>query len=601
MTTSHQRKESTVANACLLAILVAAFWLRAGTPAFNTAFEDESFMILMGRSVLARAADVDIYMRTAFGWYLWPVASALADRVGGLAAVRILAGALGTAATYATFALGRRLFGTAAGLVAAALFAASMPTILTARIATHDAAAVPLVVLALLLLVRSWQTGVTALWCCAAVACFAFFTVKHPLASMLPAICVASMIAGRWRGVAFAAALSALVLLYAIIYRDTLLALLAFVQSFDAFRAPPDALVRIYVTERLDLWVVGAFAAVEAARGGARSRRLAVVAVAIAGSFAAAHVARRLDYHTWKHAAYPMIVLFPLAASGALRTMRRVVRDDDRLVALLTAVLAFTVHLLGQQGLVRDARGLPFRWPNTQGVADYLEPRLFRGQRLLIDDAALRYALSDVIPQDAMTDLYWFQYRGLRGDDAYAAAVADGYFDYLVFDGNAAPAALALRRAVDPRLGGRYVLRHQADQPSTSEVAQVFERVAPPVSRPPGSARLIVDTPLANGTVISAGREPRATVRGRVENSTDGMRVTVDVLTNRWYRQSDALLAADGTFVTTAVLGGTGAQRCHHVLRVRVVGARDRILDEVTVPNIRRAAPDSVAILCPAS
>lgn len=590
---------TTATRAMLAAVLAIAFWLRSAQPGFNTAFEDESFMILMGRSILARAPDVDVYMRTAFGWFLWPVSAALVDRGWGLVGVRVLAGALGTAATLGMFALGRRLFGTAVGLLAAALFAVATPTILTGKLATHDAASVPLLVLSLYLFVRGAQTRATGAWVAAAIACFATFTVKHPLAAVFPALCVTALFVGRARGFVFAATLSALVLAYAVAYWDVLLALLAFVQGFDAFRAPADALPRLYFTERLDLWAVVLLAVVGAARGDRRTRWIALAAFAAAASFAATHVSRRLDYHTWKHAAYPIVLLLPVAAAGAMRGMRGLVRGDGSLVAPLSVILAFTVHLFGRQGLLPDAGGLPFRWPNTHHVADFLAPRLLPGQRALLDDNALRYALADGLPQASMTDLYWFEYAGQQGAPAYAAAVRDGYFDYVVFDGNAAPAAAALRRVVDPALADRYVLRHQSDQPATGQLAAVYERISPAVSRPAGSARIVDLSPARGAHVLASGDPPTAPVTGRVENAATGMRLTLDVFTNQWYPQADARLEADGRFAGTVVLGGQGAQRCRHVLRVRVLDPKGRILDEATVAGVARATPDSATLDCP--
>ena len=80
-------------------------------------------------------------LRWSFGWYLWPIFSALADRLGGLVAVRELAAALGTAAVMAIYGFSRRLYGSAAGVGAAAVFALLGPAVMVSRIATRDAGA----------------------------------------------------------------------------------------------------------------------------------------------------------------------------------------------------------------------------------------------------------------------------------------------------------------------------------------------------------------------------------------------------------------------------------------------------------------------------
>lgn len=588
--------------AWLALILVGAFALRSSHPAFNTAFEDESFMVLMGRSVLARAPDVTIYMRTAFGWYIWPVLAALADRAGGLVGLRMLAGLLGCLATGAMYAFARTLFGVRAGLLAAGLFAVLTPAILTAKIATHDAAAVPLLIAALALYARAWRDGTLGNWIASAMLCFAVFTVKHPLAAVFPALCVGALVVDRRGGLAFGAVLSALMGAYAVVYWDVLLALLAFVQGFNAFRAPDSELIRIYFRERLDLWALVLLFGVGVMAGGRRVRRVAILLVACAVSFAYAHASRRLDYHTWKHAVYPMVFLLPVASVGALRMFDALAQREPRLVVLLGAVAAFTLNLFGRQGLLPDAGGLPFRWPDAQEVVRFATPRLAPNQHVLLDDAAVRYALGDALPQTAMTDAYWFEYGGQRGNDAYAAAIRDGYFDFLVFDGSGGPAARAMRRAIEPELADRYVLRYESDQPSTGELAMVYERVTPPAARLPGAPRLVIEAPRPGGLVVASGAAPRGEIVGRVEPASGPVTIAVDVLTDRWYPQAAGVRAApDGSFRVPALFAGTGAERCRHLVRVRLIDAQGRILDETDVPDVRRSAPDSLGVSCPES
>lgn len=585
----------------LAAIAVLAFVLRAARPDFNTAFEDESFMILMGRSVLARAPDVGMYMRTAFGWYLWPVTAALADKLGGLVAVRLVAGALGTLATLGMYAFGRSLFDARAGLLTATLFAVVTPAILTAKIATHDALAVPLLVASLALYARAWRTDDVRAWIGAAVLCFATFTVKHPLAAIFPAMCIVALIVGRWRGLVFCALLTACVAAYAAIYWDVVRALLVFVRDFNAFRAPDIELARIYFRDRLDLWSIVVLSAIAFGLGTRRTRLIALAVSATAACFAYAHVSRRLDYHTWKHAVYPIVLLLPVASVGALRLMNAIARRDQPLVALLGASLAFTLHLFGRQGLVPDDGGVPFRWPDAREVVAFVEPRLHAGQRVLLDDAAMRYPLGDALAQTAMTDVYWFEYGGARGADAYAAAIRDGYFDYVVLVGADGGAATALHRAIDAGLADRYAIRYETDQPSTGKNAAVFERVAPPVTRRPGESRLVIDSPREGAVVIASGAPPRADVVGRVEPAADSLVIAVDVLTDRWYPQATAVRpTAAGAFRVPVLLAGTGNERCHHVIRVRLATATGRIVDETTLSDVVRSTADSVGVPCPA-
>ena len=81
-----------------LLIIAAAVVLRIWDPWYSTAYMDESIFVVYGRMFLARhlEAPLSTPLQWSFGWYLWPMMAAMADRIGGLAALRELAAALGT-------------------------------------------------------------------------------------------------------------------------------------------------------------------------------------------------------------------------------------------------------------------------------------------------------------------------------------------------------------------------------------------------------------------------------------------------------------------------------------------------------------------------
>lgn len=585
----------------MLLVLTVAFVLRAWNPRFNSPFEDESFMILMGRSVLAHAPDVSIYMRTAFGWYLWPVATALADFSGGIVGVRLMSATLGTLAVLGMYLFARRLFGDRIGLASSLLFAVSSPAILTARIATHDAAGVPFLMFALLLFVRGWQRGEWRDWIGSALCFFGCFLVKHPLAVFFPPVCILAVLLDRKRGLGFAVLLTILVTTYAVIYLDTIRTLVIFVAGFNAFRAPTDQLWTIYVRHRLDVWLCVVLALVAVFRGSRRERVIVAVLFVGAATFAALHVARRLDYHTWKHAVYVLVFLIPAAAAGAVSLADRLMRSQPVPTSACLLIVAGLIFGFGRRGLLPNSGGLPFMWPNAGVVSEFLQARVQFGQRVLVDDTAIRYVLRDLLPSDHIVDQYFFQYGNKMGPAAYAQAVADGWFDYIVLDGTTSGGALALERAIEPVLGARYVERNRAMQPNTGEDAVIYERVSPAVSRAPDAPVLIVDTPKTGDTVVVAGPRPTVDVTGHVDRSPLGAVLQVDVFTDRWYQQGPQITpdSRTGRFSRRVILGGEGVQRCAHVVRVRLIGVANRIIDEVTASRIIRSSPDSTATPCP--
>jgi hypothetical protein len=588
-------------GAWLTLILLLSFAVRALDPLFNTPFEDESFMILMGRSILERASDVDVYMRTAFGWYLWPVSVALADHAAGMLGVRLLAAVLGTSAVGGMFLLTRRLFDTRAALVAAALFGLCTPAILTSRLATHDALSVPMVVFGVWAWVRAQQRGALSDWMIAAVLVFGSFLVKHPMAAFFPGLCVAAMVLDRRGGFAFSLALSAMVGGYALWYYDVIIALLQFVDSFEAFRAPNEQLLAIYVRNRLDFWAFLLLAVVAAIRGDRRVRLIVLLLGIGALSFSALHVGRRLDFHTWKHAVYPMLFLAP-AAGAALAGLGARVAPRWFLPTMCAALAAAAaVYAAGQVGLQPGHGGLPFQWPNTRSVATYLRLRVHPGQRVLIDDSAVRYQLRDLITQKRIVDQYWFVHEGVSAPASYANAVRDGWFDYIVLDGTTSLEAKRMYDAIKPHLAARYAERLRAPQPATGTDALVFERVAPPVTRPRNGVEIAVEAPVAGAIVLASAAKPEAMVKGLVRNAPAGAALHVEVQTNAWYPQGEPItqFGPGGAFERLVILGGSGEQQCHHTVRLRLMAPDNRLLQEVYIDRIARVDPDSAGVACP--
>ncbi|MFZ0334382.1 MAG: hypothetical protein WAL69_09625, partial [Candidatus Acidiferrales bacterium] len=81
----------------LFAIVAVAWYLRARDPHYSSAYMDESIYVLYGRMFLSRhfQPPIDHPLNFSFGWYLWPMLAAVADRIAGLVGVRELAAAMG--------------------------------------------------------------------------------------------------------------------------------------------------------------------------------------------------------------------------------------------------------------------------------------------------------------------------------------------------------------------------------------------------------------------------------------------------------------------------------------------------------------------------
>lgn len=584
----------------LLVILVLAFTIRAIDLAFNSAFEGESFMILMGRSVLARASDVDQYLRTAFGWYPWPAAVAIVDRFGGLQAARLLTCATGTATALGVFFLARRLFDERTGLAAALLCALFAPAVLVSRIATPDAAGMALVAFTLAMVARAWHTESTAAWITAAALAVLAVLVKHALVLLLPILCVVTLLLEHRRGWVFTAIVTAAVVMYIAWYGPVLRELLTLMANGTPVRSGAGSLFGGVFSDALDVWMLWLLAAGGVLLGDRTSRP--AIGVLCVGSLALSLVpnSSTFDPHAWANDVHAIVPLLPAAAVGAIAVCDRIVRQQRSLSGLLVVLVAGCLLLVGGGDLVPHRRGLLQSWPNSTVVREFVHERVQYGQRVLVDDAALRYILSDVTPQSRVTDERQLPANGAQRDAAKAKAVADGEFDYVVLDGNNSIAARALDASIEPVIMGRYVERLRALQPNTGEDAVIYERIAPPVSRAIDAPTVRVEAPLPNAVIATTGQPPGTDVVVRVEHAPRSARLRFDVYTDQWYEQGapQPTSGAAGSYRRRVILGGAGAQRCTHIVRVRLLSLDDRILHEVLVGPITRAASDSTSSPC---
>jgi hypothetical protein len=125
----------------------------------NTAFNDEALYMWAGRLELQHLEHGVVIQpfQTYFSGapVIYPPLAALADDAGGLAGVRLLSLVFMLGATLLTYGVTRRLFDPTAGLIAAAVFAATGPVQFIGSFATYDAMALFLLALAAWLVIMA--------------------------------------------------------------------------------------------------------------------------------------------------------------------------------------------------------------------------------------------------------------------------------------------------------------------------------------------------------------------------------------------------------------------------------------------------------------
>jgi len=566
----------------LLLVAIVALWLRAQDPGFTTAYIDESIYVVYGRMCLARHFEVPLAnpLRWSFGWYLWPVLSALADRIGGIVAVREMAAAMGTAAVMAVYGFSRRLYGSAVGLGSAAVFAVLGPAVMVSRIATRDAGAFFFFAIGLWAFVRAWQEDERRSWLASALCLFCAFLCKYIVAIYFPFLVLIALWKGRRAVLLFCLPGIVSMVVYLLCAWSDLKFLLLYGHGYGSLRAHGWQLWGVYVGQRIELWVIAGLALLAFA---VRGRRTVTSALCFGAMIVLGFQwETRADFDFWKHATYALLFLTPPAVYALVALAKRVgVTPFRHTVIAILAVLALAA------GSARAGKtGMYDRtvfWPNVQPVLAYFEGRLPNNARILTDDSVLRYYFNPMLSQSQITDPFFNLYRGNLGASAYSNEVEDGWFDYIILDGGMGAEATAMENTLWGHLT-RYTLVLQTHDSMLGHTIQIYRRSDPPASAiPPGPASVEITSPRSDSAVnrISA-------ITGTTSGAANGSYVQLEVFSDRWYLIGKYPVRQDGTFEATASFAGEGNQACHHMLRARLYDAQGNPRAVSVAYNVRR-------------
>ncbi|HEV2488876.1 MAG TPA: glycosyltransferase family 39 protein [Candidatus Acidoferrales bacterium] len=577
----------------LLIVIGIAWYLRARNPHFSSAYMDESIYVLYGRMFLAHHFEppIDQPLHFSFGWYLWPILAAWADRIRGLVGVREMAAALGTLTVCSVYAFARRLYSPAVGLASALVFALLGPAILASRIATRDSGAIFFFAVGLWLFARAWQEHEWPAWLASSLAMFAAFLCKYLVAIYFPFLVILAFWKDRRAVFAFSLTLAGFCGAYAFHLRNDLLALLQYGHAYSALRAPVAQALQIYFTHRWDFWILVVVSLFAWRQDGETTRWKAALLSGGAAIILLFQLQSRADYDYWKHVNYSFIFLVPLAMFGLLRLVRRAAPATYALSgAMLVSFLALGLGWLG------NAWGIDrfLFWPNAEPAVAYFEGRLASADRVLVDDTVFRYYFSPPLHQWQIVDPFYFRYGSQTSAPAYSSAVRDGWFDYIVLDGGIGDDAKSLRAAIASALPSRYVLRVSMPDPVLGQPIEVYERQDPPAAKWESVKPQIQIISPAAGALIRT-QNKATTLIAVVKGIHSGDYVLVDVFTNRWYPQSGKIHPGvpDGSFSQTIYLAGEGREQCYHIVRVRVFDSRGHFLSAAMNFNVGRANSDS--------
>ncbi len=477
-------QQKLVRGAALAVIVACAWYLRAMDPNYSTAFMDEAAYVLYGRMFLSGVYEGPLahHMQWTFGWYVWPVMAALADRIAGFAGVREWAAFLGVPTTLAVYGFGRRLFSPAVGLGAAAGFAVLAPAVFNCRIATRDAGMLPFFVCGLWLYAWAWRENDRRIWLASATSFFAAFLCKYTASIFFPPLALLALSKGwqrrayyahgEWRPrTYFVLPLALGCIVYGLYYRQDLIALLTYANQFQSLKALPGDAWKVYVTQRIDFYILLGLALIGCIRAEPRKRAMSWLLLGGAAIMPAFHAFTRADYDYWKDVNYSMVFLLPLAAQGVLG----LIPERKWWVAVRVTAMVIVTAALAWAGESWNIQP-KLMWPNVEPVIAFFHGRLQPHQRVLVDDQSLRYYLAPPLRESEITDPFSFTYKEKEGQAAYAAAVRDGYFDYVVLDSGGSPEGRLLDETLKSELDVNYTLQLRTQERVLHEWVQIWER-----------------------------------------------------------------------------------------------------------------------------
>ncbi|MET1004513.1 MAG: glycosyltransferase family 39 protein [Propionibacteriaceae bacterium] len=418
----------------LALIAVLQIVLSRLVPRNATAFQDEGLYIYMGHRVLDQLSGGErlfewpgSYFSGAPGFY--PVLAALVDSIGGLQAARDLSLAFIVVAMVGVFGIGKQLFGRAAGLLGALVFAICGPVIYVSQWATFDSLTLMLAALAGWLAVYSarrdgfLQAPVVAL--ILTVAVFA----KYAGAMYVPVIAALAVAVGwsrfGWvivRRAAFMVAATVTLFFFVVmLWGRGMLAGLAQTTTERQILNPTSA---AELTVKVGLWI-GPWLALALIGGALRIRRqpllvLVLLGGAVLGPVHQIHLGESTSLS--KHVAFGIIFAAPLIGD----LFARMVNLRVGLVAVVLLVLgALGLHGFHYAGNFRTA------YPDDTHFQVYLREAVAANPGLPIlaeQSSAQRYELRDVMEPRQWIDTYVFNYDGATGPEAYKRAIQDHYF-----------------------------------------------------------------------------------------------------------------------------------------------------------------------------
>ncbi len=339
---------------------------------YNSVFIDEAFQITLGKELLAGGPCPGCPHHTG-SVMIWPAMAAVADRVGGIHAVRLLNVLIGLALVAVVYETGAILFGEALGLIAAVLFLSAGQTLYLMKLGTYDMLAAFFLGSSFLMFVAAarrdtgWRSSAAVL--VGATALFLAAITKYILPVFVPALVLYVLFTQGWRRT----------LLWCVV---PLVVLGSLYLGFDRFapRAQVVGQVETYANIKVSLetifdwafrWI--ALALVLAVFGAFHPRhgKTAIALILLSLPIVALHVISRAQQSVNKNMIFSLIFLAPAAALG-VDQLARIFSFGSKQRAVRAFFTAAILVVVWAYGLF-NLRWLERQYPDVTPVIDFFD------------------------------------------------------------------------------------------------------------------------------------------------------------------------------------------------------------------------------------
>ncbi|MBI5669325.1 MAG: glycosyltransferase family 39 protein [Chloroflexi bacterium] len=453
----------------LLAVLLIGliFAVRATNLNFNALYLDEAIYTTVGEDVLAGnfSKGATSWM---FGSYLYPVMATAADKLAGVAGLRLLSAVLTTAAALAVYAVASRLFDRRAGLWALFVFGLSAISINLGQHAVYDALGVPLLAVAGWCIVNAMHDAdrqkryLTWAGVSFSLSVLAKYIGLLYLPALIAIALVLHIVQGRGlrsfiMGIPWLSFVIPIVLIlgiYAAFYHEDLPAV--FSGQFASQRADRGAIVAEILQEigvPLLLFAVGLLLVARKGLRRLQGRPWLRLLFALSLPVLAAtllvlplyHLATANARSLWKHNVYALIFIAPLAGYAIAVLVRAVIGLRGRLalpVRLVSAVVTAIAVFAFASDTFYQNRVFHYSWPDSTGVIEFMRAQgITPESRVLSSSYAIYEYYFDfgTADRDVWNNVWYTEYGSLTGEAAVRQAIEECSYDMIVLENYYAP------------------------------------------------------------------------------------------------------------------------------------------------------------------